>query len=110
MLTPADIDSIVARIVARIDPERVIVFGSYAKGAPTITSDLDILVIKETDAPMAHRADDMRPLLGTSVVRIDVHVYTPEEVVAYAGDPLSFLHSVLTTGRTVFDRSTGALW
>ena len=107
MLRQVEIDTLVARIVARIDPERVIIFGSYAKGAPTSTSDLDILVIKETDAPMARRIDDLKPLPETSVARIDVHVYTPEEVDAYAGDPLSFLHSVLATGRTIYDRSTG---
>ena len=47
MLTPIEIDTLVGRIVARIQPKQVIIFGSYAKGTATIKSDLDIFVIKE---------------------------------------------------------------
>jgi predicted nucleotidyltransferase len=105
MLTPAEIDALVRRIVERIQPEKVILFGSYAKGTATINSDLDLLVIQETELPMAMRADDLKPMLSSSLIPVDVHVYTPEEVEEFGKEPFSFLQSVLKSGRTVFESS-----
>lgn len=102
MLTPHEIDTLVHRIVARLQPEKVILFGSYAKGTPTAGSDLDLLVIKETALPMGRRADDLQAMLSHALIPVDVHVYTPEEVEEYGQEPLSFLNSVLRSGKTVF--------
>jgi len=103
MLTPTEIDTLVRQIVARIQPKKVIIFGSYAKGTATIKSDLDICVIVETELPMAHRADDLKPMLYYSVIPIDVHVYTPQEVEEYSKEQFSFIDSVIKSGRIVFD-------
>jgi predicted nucleotidyltransferase len=102
MLTEAEIKTLVERIVDFTHPERVIVFGSYAKGTATINSDLDILVVKNTNLPMSKRLDDLVPLLANSLVPIDVHVYTPEEIEAYGAEQFSFINTVLKHGRTIF--------
>lgn len=104
MLTPTEIDGVVREIVDRMQPQKVIIFGSYAKGTATIKSDLDIFVIRETALPMAHRADNLRPLRLQSLIRIDVHVYTPEEVEIYGNQQYSFVHSVLKSGKIVFEQ------
>ncbi|MBM4035004.1 MAG: nucleotidyltransferase domain-containing protein [Planctomycetes bacterium] len=44
-----DIKAIVRQIVSRFHPQKVILFGSYAYGEPTPHSDVDLLVIMETD-------------------------------------------------------------
>ena len=49
MITEAQIQAVVARIVEGYAPDRIILFGSYAYGTPTEDSDLDLLVIKATD-------------------------------------------------------------
>lgn len=105
MLTDEEIDEIVRRIVVRMDPLKVIIFGSYAKGTATASSDLDVLVVKDTELPMASRVEELRPILETSVFRVDVHVYTQEEVDAYGSESVSFIRSVLRTGRLVYTRS-----
>ena len=104
MLTPTEIDSLVRRIVARIQPQKVIIFGSYAKGTATIKSDLDVFVIKETELPMASRADDLKPVLSRALIPVDVHIYTPEEVKEYGKGQFSFINSILKSGNTVFER------
>ena len=104
MLTKTEIDAIVERIVARIQPQKVILFGSYAKGTATIRSDLDIFIIKETELPPAYRADALKPLLTNTLIRVDVHIYTPEEVEDYSEEPFSFVNSVLRSGKTVFEK------
>ena len=104
MLTPADIHTLVQRIVSRADPQKVIVFGSYAKGTATPRSDLDLFIIKETELPMANRADALKSILSGTLVAVDIHVYTPEEVAAYGQDRFSFVTSVLSSGKTVFEK------
>lgn len=104
MWTESEIDDLIRRIVARVQPEKVIIFGSYAKGVPTINSDLDVFVIKQTDLPMANRADDLAPMLANTLLPVDVHIYTPEEVEEYRKEQFSFVNSVLKSGKTVFER------
>ncbi|HEU5173611.1 MAG TPA: nucleotidyltransferase domain-containing protein [Gemmatimonadaceae bacterium] len=104
MLTPGEVDEVVRRIVARMDPERVIVYGSYAKGTATARSDLDLLVVLETDLPMRKRARDVRAMFADALVPVDVHVYTPEEVEEYGREPLGFIRCVLSTGREAYRR------
>ena len=49
MVTEEQIQEIVRRIVAGYQPDRIILFGSYAYGTPTEDSDVDLLVIKADD-------------------------------------------------------------
>jgi predicted nucleotidyltransferase len=102
MLTPDEIDNLVRRIVARIQPQKVIIFGSYAKGTATIKSDLDIFIIKETELPMANRTDDLKPMLAHALIPVDIHIYTPEEVEEFGKEQFSFINSILKSGKTVF--------
>lgn len=104
MLTANEIDNVVRQIVARLRPQKVIIFGSYAKGTATINSDLDIFVIKDTELPMARRADNLMPMLSQALIPVDVHIYTPEEVEEYTKEQFSFISSILKTGKTVFEK------
>ena len=47
--TKTIIDQIVQRIKNHLDPDKVILFGSYAYGQPSFNSDIDILIIKDLD-------------------------------------------------------------
>jgi predicted nucleotidyltransferase len=102
VLTTEEIDALVARVVARVRPEQVIVFGSYAKGSASRNSDLDLCVVVDTPLPPARRADALRPLLAGCLVPVDVHVHTPEEMREYGKEQHSFLHSVLASGKVVY--------
>ncbi len=102
MLTTAEIQGIVGRIVERVRPEQVIMFGSYAKGTAHPGSDLDLCVITDTPLSQARRADTLRPLLGSYLVPVDLHVHTPEELREYGKEPHSFLHSVLASGKVMY--------
>lgn len=50
-VTDAKIAALVERIVAAVDPEEIIVFGSRARGDHRAGSDLDLAVIVELDSP-----------------------------------------------------------
>ena len=53
MITEAQIQAVVARIVEGYRPDRIILFGSYAYGTPTEDSDLDLLILKSGVQPPA---------------------------------------------------------
>jgi len=59
MSTPialAEIEGVARQIAQRFVPDRVILFGSYACGKPHESSDVDLLVVMETDEPPLHTA------------------------------------------------------
>ena len=55
-------------------PERVILFGSYAWGKPTKSSDLDLLIIKKTKKKRLRRAPEVYKLLFYAPLPIDALV------------------------------------
>ena len=65
-------------LLPRTDVQKVILFGSHARGSLHSRSDLDLIVIRKTTQPFVRRADDLIDLFppGTPV---DLLVYTPEE-------------------------------
>ncbi len=60
-------------------PERIILFGSRARGEADEYSDYDIIVIKQTDKPFMERLRDMVPYLIEFDGSAEILVYTPEE-------------------------------
>jgi predicted nucleotidyltransferase len=103
MLNTTEIEDLVGRVVARARPRKVILFGSYAKGTARIGSDVDLAVVRETELQVARRGDDIKPVLASTLVPVDLHVFTPEEMEEYGRDESSFVNTVLTTGRVVFE-------
>ncbi len=79
-LTPDQtIDEMVRRIVARFDPERIILFGSHARGQAGPDSDVDLLVVLPIPgSKRATRLEIRRALRGMGAAT-DVVVSTPDE-------------------------------
>lgn len=104
MLTEVEIQNLVDKIVQRLEPEKVIIFGSYAKATATAKSDLDLLVVKDTHLPLRERHKGIGSLLAGLLIRVDVHVYTPEEVEEYGSEEYSFMNSILKTGKILYEQ------
>lgn len=98
-----EVDEVVKKIVSFYKPEKVILFGSYAKGTATNRSDMDILVIKETDEPFRIRGRLLRQLFYSSIIPVDLLIFTKEEFEEYQAKPYSFIGSVLETGIEVYN-------
>ncbi|MCK4824057.1 nucleotidyltransferase domain-containing protein, partial [bacterium] len=58
------LQKIVDRIVKYYHPQKIILFGSYANGTPTEESDLDLLIIKDSDLPARLQNRNVRKILS----------------------------------------------
>lgn len=67
------------RLVASCDPQKIIIFGSQVTGTATPDSDVDVLVIMETDLCPLTRNLAARNAIGSVEASVDVFVLTPEE-------------------------------
>ena len=92
-------------IVRTRDPERIVLFGSSAKGLQNVDSDLDILVIGDFKGSPFLRGLDLRQQLVGYPIRVDLHLVTPREIEAESSKPFGFVTSVLTSGRALYLRS-----
>jgi len=102
MITPAQIAAAVERITQAARPERILVFGSQARGEGREESDLDLLVI-ETDVP--DRAAEMvrlRRLLRPLRIPVDILVYSHADVERWGDQPGSALFWALREGKVVY--------
>ncbi|OPY04442.1 MAG: Nucleotidyltransferase domain protein [Syntrophaceae bacterium PtaU1.Bin231] len=97
-----EIENISSRIIAKYKPEKVILFGSAARGDAGPDSDLDFLIVKK-DTPY-HGADRIRELsrMIDRNVPVDFLVYRPEEWEQrlQMGDP--FLKLILREGKVLY--------
>ncbi len=97
---------IVRRIVEAADPERIILFGSRVRGEHRPDSDLDILVIAESDEPRSVRSR-MLYTATSSIARdvdADILVYTPDEVREWSSAPRAFVTTALREGRVLYEK------
>ena len=100
-----ELPEVVRRLSAALRPEKVILFGSYAYGEPTPDSDVDLLVILESNASATERYLAVSRLLYPRPFPVDILVRTPQEIeqALHTGD--TFLTQIVTQGRVLYERS-----
>ncbi len=98
------IQEVVEEIKKGYDPEKIILFGSYAYGKPTPDSDIDLFIVKDTDKRRVDRFVDVRRLIYQPGRRISISplVYTPEEVEKRLEMGDDFVDEVLARGEVVY--------
>ena len=95
---------VVRRIVSAVNPDKILLFGSYAYGHPHEGSDLDILVIMDSQLPRYKRAVPIYRSLAGLFVPKDVVVYSPEEVKSWGTVPQAFITNVLKKSRLLYEK------
>ena len=74
-----DIQKMVDRIIADFNPEKVILFGSHARGVATPDSDVDLLIVMPVDGSKREKMVEIGVALHDISVPKDIIVSTPEE-------------------------------
>jgi predicted nucleotidyltransferase len=75
----AQLEQVVACIVAACNPVRVILFGSFARGDDTAMSDLDLCIILAQAEDWFERQRQFRRLVNLPGIEVEPHIYTVGE-------------------------------
>jgi len=95
---------VVQRLIAALQPEKIILFGSYAYGNPTPDSDVDLLVVMETNKPRKEHVVDVSLLLYPRLFPVDILVKTPEEIEEALKKRDFFIREIVTKGQVLYER------
>jgi predicted nucleotidyltransferase len=99
------LESSLEKIILQLseNPEilKVISFGSYADGRRDLFTDLDLIIIMETEKDFLHRTAEMYQLLHSDV-DMDLLVYTPNEFQKMREG--SFLRYALKNGQVIYEK------
>ena len=110
MATPAStlpnkkiLEEVTRRIVASVGPQRVLLFGSAARGQMRKDSDLDMLVVMRKSVHRRQTAQKIyRNLHGTGIA-VDIVVATEKDLEEYGGRAGTILKSALQEGRVLYE-------
>ncbi|MEK6286169.1 MAG: nucleotidyltransferase domain-containing protein [Acidobacteriota bacterium] len=98
------LQEMVRRLVEAIDPDRIILFGSRARGDAKPDSDVDLLVIKDSSEPPHKRSISAYRALGGLSTPIDILWRTPEEVEEWAGVRNYVTTRAIREGRVLYEK------
>ena len=98
------IDDVVRRIVERFHPNRIVLFGSRARGDAGPESDIDLFIEMESDLRPIDRVVEVQQLFGLRLWGLDVFVYTPAEVARQRGRIGNLLSYVDAEGKVLYER------
>lgn len=99
------IDKMVRRIVKRFDPEKIILFGSHARGTARPDSDVDLLIVMPVAGSKRKMQLELRTALHDVRVAKDVIVTTPEEF-AWRKDVVGTIeYPAATEGKLLYARA-----
>ncbi len=103
-VTEGKIQQAAQKIVDAVHPEKIILFGSYAYGKPTIDSDVDLLVVMESAASIRERAIKVSEILYPRPFPLDVITRTPAELQERLEIGDCFFEEIVTKGKVLYER------
>lgn len=104
LVTDKRLQEVVRCILSVGAPHKIVLFGSQARGDTRPDSDLDLLIIEDSDLPRYKRsARYLRALVGLFPAK-DVVVWTPGEVQEWAAVPHAFITTILREGKILYAR------
>ena len=86
-------------------PEKIILFGSAARGDADAYSYLDVVIIKRTRQGFVQRGIEAARLVRSEIAPIDLLVYTPEEFRRMLKDGNPFIEKVFTEGKVLYEKA-----
>ena len=99
-----EFSNIIDKISSRFSPEKIILFGSYAQGTQNNDSDIDLLVIENSNQPKYKRSALIRLALQEFRYPFDILVYSEEEFEYNKDTTNHILNEISRTGIILYDR------
>lgn len=96
------IDAFAREVAEKFQPEKIILFGSYAHGQPTEDSDVDLLVVMDHEGKSSTQALAIRRAVRKSFP-LDLIVKTPRETQVRLKQNDGFISSAINEGRVLYE-------
>lgn len=96
------VQQIINELVKNYQPEKVILFGSRVAGKTHKDSDVDLVVIKQTNKNFYDRIEEASGSVD-HILPIDIIVYTPEEFKKMSRESWFVKKEIIAKGRVVYD-------
>jgi predicted nucleotidyltransferase len=96
------IDEVVRQIAEKFKPQKIILFGSYARGDPRPESDVDLLVVMDTPLREVHQAIQICQQIEYRF-GLDLIVHTPKRLAERVKMGDWFLRDVLKEGKVLYE-------
>lgn len=107
LATRQEIRTVANQLVQALHPEKIILFGSYAYGKPTLDSDVDLLIVMESDERPAKRAYRAFKAIWGKTFPMDILVRTPKELKHRLEIDDYFIQEIVEHGKVLYDRRNG---
>ena len=104
MVDESTLSEVVRRLVDRFGPDRIILFGSQARGTADARSDVDVLVVCPIPSSRRTLMVEMDRALGGLGIARDVIVLSPEEYERDRNIPGTVARPAWLEGRTLYER------
>ena len=102
------IEDVAQKIGEKFHPEKIILFGSYAWGEPGPDSDVDLLVVIESNKTRIERQKELQAALFPRTLPIDLLVYTPAELEEQINKKRNlFLEDIIRNGVVLYSKKEG---
>lgn len=99
-----EVNNLSKQIAIKYKPQKIIIFGSYAKGAMTLDSDLDFLIIKEkVPGRIIDRARKLRKLIKKRIPA-DFIIYSSGEFEERKKMEDPFIQEIIKEGKVLYDK------
>lgn len=105
MISRDDIENVANDIAEAVHTERIILFSSYANDRADEDSDVDLLIVADSNQPRYKRSREIYKQFHPRRFALDILVYTPEEVNRGSQTPVSFVSQVMREGKTIYERT-----
>lgn len=104
VLSQIELDNLTQQIVKKLSPNRIMLFGSYAKGDYHAGSDLDLCILLETEQDWYERRLLFARRIRFQALHAEAHIYTEKEWETMIEEEQSLALQIQQEGKVLYEQ------
>jgi len=104
MIESDKIKEIVDKIIKAVDPEKIILFGSYANGTANKHSDLDLCVVVDEKSDRNFVYEKLADTLWEFLIPVDIIIYSQTDFYEWQNVKMAFPTIIMRTGKILYEK------